>query len=342
MTAKKIKALTIFDAVKKFGWPEPGSEIVSREILLGEQCNAKCIFCCAKGLHGNAKWISAQTVKRRLKKWADEGAWLITLSGGEATLYPYLEEISLAAKKYGFKSVQILTNGLKLGNLDYARRLAECGIDEIKISLHGADAKTHNALMNVDNAFENAMRAVENLNIAGIKASFNFAVTAANYKQTPLFAKLAGTELGVTGFCFMFSFYSGGMLEQKNKLNISYTEVMPYLKLALQYMSLKNIVIESKMLSNFTPCLAPELINLMSDWSNNSVESFSKISTGKITRKVNKSYCERKIKLPACEQCVYKDCCYGVDKGYIEIYGDKEFAPIKKIKNKFPYKTLYP
>lgn len=335
-------ALTIYDAVKKFGWPEPGSEIISRELLLGDACNARCIFCCAKDLQDKAKWLSEEIILGNIRKWAAEGAWLITFSGGEVTLYPGLEKISRYAKRQGFKSVQLLTNGLKLKEKEYVLSLAEAGVDEVKISLHGSDAATHDYLMQIPGAFENALIATQNLNDAGIKASFNFAVTSRNYKQMPLFAKLAGLELGVTGFCFMFSFYSGGMLEMGRSLGISYSDALPYLRLALKYMKAKKIVIESKMLSNFVPCIAPELVNLMSDWGSSGPESKSQVGIGNKVRIVKESYPERKEKLPSCSKCVYYDRCYGPDKGYVSIYGSSEFKPLSKESEHFPFETLYP
>lgn len=338
----RSKALTILDAVRKFGWPEPGSAIVSRELLLGDACNARCVFCCAKDLQEKAKWLPLEEIKANLKKWAEEGAWLITFSGGEATLYPHLEEISAYAKKSGFKSVQVLTNGLKMRDYEYVCRLAESGIDEVKISLHGADAPTHDALMQVPGAFDNAMVAVDNLNRAGIKASFNFAVTAKNYRQMPLFAKMAGTDLGLTGICFMFSFYSGGMLERTDFLGVRYTEIMSSLRLAMNYIKAKKIIIESKMLSNFVPCLAPEYANIMSDWGYAGPEAVSQVGISGKVRLAKESYPERKELLPQCKNCVYASRCYGPDKGYVALYGGSEFVPLKEEPKNFPHETLYP
>mgnify|MGYP001172762115 CR=1 FL=1 len=340
---KHTRALTIFDAVKRFGWPEPGSKIISREILLGESCNARCLFCCARNLIQNTEWLPAETVIGKLRKAIEEDAWLITFSGGEASLYPDMNYVASEAKKVGFKSVQVLTNGLKLSDIDFVRGWADAGIDEVKISLHGIDPWTHDYLMDIPGAFANSMAAVENLNRCGIKASFNFAVTRVNYKQMPLFAKLAGVDLGVTGFCFMFSFYSGGMLEYADRLNVSYTEAVPYLRTALRYMKIHGVVIESKMLSNFVPCVAPELMNLMSDWRNTSVESSSELTTSAdMTRRMSDNYPERKMKLPSCAGCVFRGSCYGVDKGYVAIHGAGEFRPLKAVPSVFPYSTLYP
>ena len=334
--------LTILEAVKKFGWPEPGSKIISHEVLLCERCNARCLFCCAKDMNKAAAWLPYGALLKELAAARAREAWLITFSGGEATLYPHLERAARAAKKAGFLSVQLLTNGFKLADPAYAARLAAAGFDEIKVSMHGIDSATHDYLTGVPGAFNKAMRAVENLNRLGVKASFNFAVTRANYRQMPLFAKFAGVELGLTGFCYMFSFYAGAMLAENTGLSVSYTAALPSLKQALAYMALKKITIESKMLSNFPPCVAPEYSNLMSDWGAASPEAGSRVTRGAEARGMPVFYSSRKVKPGSCRGCMNFGSCYGVDAGYLSIYGPGEFRPLKKIPKKFPLVPLYP
>lgn len=328
--------------MRKFGWPEPGSPIVSDEILLGERCNARCLFCCADGLTGRGGWMSFSSIRSRLRRAAARGAWLVTLSGGEATLCPDLERTAREARRLGFRSVQLLTNGFKLADLPYVRRLGAAGIDEIKISLHGVDAATHDRLMGVKGAFRLAMKAADNIARAGLKASFNFAVTRANYRQLPLFAKFAGTELGVTGFCFMFSFYSGAMLKLRDELSVSYREAMPPLRCAMDYIKARGITIESKMLNNFPPCVAPEYANLISDWGRRAPEAGSSVGGHKAASRMPDFYSPRKARVPACASCVYGDRCYGVDRGYLELFGAGEFRPVKRERRRFPLGSLYP
>lgn len=328
--------------MRKFGWPDPGSPIVSDEILLGERCNARCLFCCADGMTRRGGWMSFAAIRSRLRRAAARGAWLVTLSGGEATLCPDLERTAREARRLGFKSVQLLTNGFRLTDPAYVRGLGEAGIDEIKISLHGVDAATHDRLMGVKGAFRLAMRAAENIARAGLKASFNFAVTRSNYRQMPLFAKFAGTDLGVTGFCFMFSFYSGAMLKLRDELSVRYSEVLPSLRCAMDYIKAKGITIESKMLNNFPPCVVPEYANLISDWGAASPEAASSVGGHKPASRMPEFYSPRKTRIPACAACAYGDRCYGVDKGYLETFGAGEFRAVKKIRRRFPLKSLYP
>jgi hypothetical protein len=107
-------------------------------------------------------------------------------------------------------------------------------------------------------------------------------------------------------------------------------------------MALKKITVESKMLSNFPPCVAPEYSNLMSDWGTASPEAVSRVSQGARVRLMPVLYASRKVKPGTCRGCVNYGSCYGVDAGYLAIYGSGEFKPLKKMPKKFPLVPLYP
>lgn len=341
MPRGKVKPLTILEAVKKFGWPEPGSEIKSIEILLGEPCNARCLFCCAAGsTSGRGGWRPYEEVAGELARARRRGVWLATLSGGEATLRPDLFRITALCRELGFRSVQLLTNGLKFSEAGFARRAAAAGVDEVKVSLHGVDAATHDRLTGVPGSFRKAMKAFERLNEAGIKASANFAVTRLNYRQMPLYAKLVAGDLGLTGFCFMFSFYEGDMLPNSAALSVRYSEVLPSLRLALAYLKSSGAMIETRMIANFPPCLAPEYSNLMIDWGR--PRGGGHVFKDGERRRPDEFYSPRKAQLPSCAGCAYAADCYGVDRSYARAYGSSEFRPVRRRASRFPLKTLYP
>lgn len=339
---EKARPLGILEAVKKFGWPEPGSEIKSVELLIGEPCNARCLFCCAGAAGAKGGWRPFAELEAELARARRRGAWLVTLSGGEATLSPDLFRLAARARELGFKSVQVLTNGLKFASPAFARRAAAAGIDEVKVSLHGVDAATHDRLTGVPGSFAKAMLAFGNLNAAGIKASANFAVTRLNYRQMPLYARLVGGRLGLTGLCFMFSFYEGDMLPNSSRLSVRYGEVLPYLRLALEYIRRAGIKIESRMISNFTPCLAPEYENIMIDWGARGAARSGHVFKDGQRRRAAEFYAPRKAQLPACAGCAYADSCYGVDRSYVSAFGAGEFAAVPRRRRRFPLKPLYP
>jgi radical SAM protein with 4Fe4S-binding SPASM domain len=109
-------------------------------------CQADCSFC-PRSTIGRAKGFMKQELfEKVVRECADGGCRLIHLHGfGEPLLDKQLPERIRFCKQSGIPRVKIFTNGdLLRGEL--AQRLLESGVDEIKISIDGADAKEFNLL----------------------------------------------------------------------------------------------------------------------------------------------------------------------------------------------------
>ncbi|HAT71350.1 MAG TPA: hypothetical protein DCS63_00860 [Elusimicrobia bacterium] len=332
------KRITLSEAMGKWGWPNPPLKS-NYEILLGDGCDAACLFCCAYREIG--KWLPLESVKRDILREKARGTQMITFSGGEPGIYPRLAEAAAFARNSGFRLIQMVSNGLKLSDPEFAGRMAGAGLNLAKISIHGVNAATHDYLTGRKGAFEKALTAVNNLNRLGIYTSTNMALTRVNYRQLPLYVKFFHEEMALSGFCFYFSFYTGRMAADQD-LQVPYSEVLPYVRHTLEYMRLRRIGIDWKVLGNFLPCLMPEYANLMMDWGAASVAD-----TKASVRKKGGSFTsmefmeKRKIKPASCRGCVYYSACYGVDARYCERFGTAEFRPVKEKPRAFPLRPVY-
>jgi MoaA/NifB/PqqE/SkfB family radical SAM enzyme len=319
------KPITIFEAIKRYSWPEEGNDIKSLEIILGEICNASCFFCCSYNSVGK-KWLKINDVKRLIREAKADGCWLISFSGGEALMCPWIKDVISYSKKQDIAVRQVISNGLLLSNFKFASELKEAGLNEVKISIHSTNPERHDSIVGVYGAFKKIEKAFNNMNRLKIKVSSNFAIMSQNYKELLLFVRYM-EKRGITGYCFMFSFFSGKF--NLNEKAISYSEIKPYIIAALNYMRLKKIVIESPMLNNFVPCVLPGYENIMSDWGNiNKISGVFISDRIKFNRNI---YSSRKKLLNSCKKCVYGSICYGIDKGYLEKFGTEEFKPLKKL-----------
>lgn len=108
--------------------------------------------------------------------------------GTEPTLYPALEEIIRLGVKAGIPYISITTNGqlIASGRVDL-RRLAEAGLNEITLSMHGTSRTTYEYLM--QGASFDAMRTLVGI-LAGIKKDFpdfrirvNFTINSMNMRD---------------------------------------------------------------------------------------------------------------------------------------------------------------
>ena len=113
--------------------------------------------------------------------------------GAEPTLFPHLEYLVAQGRKAGIPYISLTTNGqlIASGRVDLMR-LAEAGLDELTLSLHGTDKETYEYLM-PGAKYENLLKLTEVIRdvkarFPGFKLRVNFTVNSLNVSN------LAGTR----------------------------------------------------------------------------------------------------------------------------------------------------
>lgn len=138
-------------------------------IETGYSCNALCGFCPQVTYRNHAAETNTKTdltteeIKARIKQGAEEGYSSIGFSGGEPTIRKDFLELVEYCKAHNYQSISLTTNAFRLAYKSYTRKLIEAGVHYINISVHGATAKTHNAMMRVPDAFKLAMNGIRNI-----------------------------------------------------------------------------------------------------------------------------------------------------------------------------------
>ena len=115
---------------------ETGSCCVLLEVT--RCCDLRCRFCFADGGGGEAE-PPAEELKAAIRDIAEKcGKPLLQFSGGEPTLRDDLPELVRYAREAGCSYTQVNTNGLRLAREpEYARRLAEAGLDIVFLQFDG-------------------------------------------------------------------------------------------------------------------------------------------------------------------------------------------------------------
>ena len=118
------------------GEHETGSCCVLLEVT--RRCDLRCRYCFADGGAADAD-PPREALESAIRDIAARcGGPLLQLSGGEPTLRDDLPELVRCAKAAGCSYVQVNTNGLRLAREpDYARRLAEAGLDIVFLQFDG-------------------------------------------------------------------------------------------------------------------------------------------------------------------------------------------------------------
>lgn len=105
------------------------------EMILTDRCNFSCLYC--RGLRQDLRGdMPREWALNVADLWIAEGVKNVRLSGGEPTLWPYLEELVAKFRDAGTQRIAISTNGS--ADLEKYDRLIDAGVDDFSVSLDGA------------------------------------------------------------------------------------------------------------------------------------------------------------------------------------------------------------
>jgi MoaA/NifB/PqqE/SkfB family radical SAM enzyme len=122
-------------------------------VRLTYDCNNKCVFCLDSDTH-DGEMRDPDDVKTQILEGRKKGATRLILSGGEPTIHPrYIDFIKLG-RLAGYRRIQTVTNGRLFAYQEFIDRCLAAGLHEITFSLHGPNARVHDALVGVKGAFE--------------------------------------------------------------------------------------------------------------------------------------------------------------------------------------------
>ncbi|MGM0576055.1 MAG: radical SAM protein [Myxococcota bacterium] len=134
----------------------------------GYSCNAFCGFCPQLAYRGDRRPpipidLDTETLEARIRWGAEQGYREIGFSGGEPTIRPDFLSMVRLARRLGYRRIAVTTNGMMFGYRKFAERALDAGLNAINVSLHGPDAKRHDAMMRTPKCFEMAMRGLDNV-----------------------------------------------------------------------------------------------------------------------------------------------------------------------------------
>jgi MoaA/NifB/PqqE/SkfB family radical SAM enzyme len=122
-------------------------------LRLDTRCNSACAHCTVADVPASEarspKAALAELVAAR-RRGCDE----LVIMRGEPTLRSDLPALARAARRLGYRLVQIQTNGRMLCYADYLDRLIAAGVDFFEVSLFGASSTTGDAIAGDPGAHE--------------------------------------------------------------------------------------------------------------------------------------------------------------------------------------------
>ena len=197
------------------------------DIALTYRCDNKCIHC-----YSGTATVSRELTTKEWMKVVDRAYSLgipqILFTGGEPTLREDLAAIIEYAQAVGLVT-GLVTNGRRLKNPDYVRRLVAAGLDYAQVTLESHKPEIHDAITQVSGSWSETVSGIRNLLQTPIYVSVNMTLNRKNLmyaEETVDFFH----ELGLQRFSCNGLIYAGKGLEVAPFFAVDEKELIPVLQ----------------------------------------------------------------------------------------------------------------
>ncbi|MBI3783605.1 MAG: radical SAM protein [Deltaproteobacteria bacterium] len=287
-----------------------GTEAVPETtVRVNFHCNQACEFCFVST---HLPPAAEAAVRNAIEAAGRQGA-AVVLSGGEPTLNPRLIEYVRLAKRSGARAVELQSNATRLADGALAAALAAAGLDRAMVSLHGSTAEISDAITGAPGTFALTLLGIDALANTAVQVRLNFVFCQANRGDFPRFIDLVAQRWPGTAVVFSFVGSHTDVVPRTKALIPSFTEVMPALIAGLDRAHAAGIEVGGfESMCGLPLCMVPE--------SERGAFSLLAIEAGGGDGEF--------VKGDVCQQCSERHRCFGVRRGYAELYGTGELRPI--------------
>jgi radical SAM protein with 4Fe4S-binding SPASM domain len=158
------------------------------KIEINRECPLRCLHCSSNGAPQAREKLDSSKVADLIREFADMGGKTVAISGGEPLAYKDLSLILDVCHSLGIRpdlyTSGIFSNGLPLSSISKdTLELFSQTRTRVIFSLHGARAKTHDALTQLIGSFDTTMESIQRTVAAGIAVEVHVVPTAINFGE---------------------------------------------------------------------------------------------------------------------------------------------------------------
>lgn len=291
-------------------------------IKVGYGCNDHCTFCHTLDVrHVDAE---AAEVHRKIDRAKALGHSMVVLSGGEPTIRPELLRWASHVAELGM-DFGLVTNGRMLSYPKLVDALMERRLRYVYLSLHGGTAKVHDLMVRSD-AFEETYGAIAVLSGRGLDFTVNCVITRHNVEH------LRGVVDAILPYRDVRLCLS--MVEPKGGGAALFTHLMPRVSHVAERVR-DAIAYGRERAGDGGPvfahgalplCLMPGLEDAFGDLKTHRFASMIEVGEPDFfpVDDLNKLQPEE-----TCRGCSLSGACPGLYRGYYEVHGGGELAPVR-------------
>lgn len=269
-------------------------------------------MCGVKGVDGLSFENSYSEILKKIKA---SNAEIIALTGGEPTLHPDILGLAKKIKELNFKGFIISSNGARFADEDFTKKMVDCGLKRVSLSLHGPKDAT--AKITRSDSFGKSISGIKNLleNQVDVRVVSILMNPNINYLHD-LYNHLL--DLDVSKVEILNINYEGRALKRVKDLAVSFTQKKNFF--------LENRDVLSKFsevrVTEFPRCLLPQELPpnfaYLSSYGKIAANSYDSDMGGGVNFK---EY--RQVEI--CSRCRFRGYCPGLKKRDLKLFGVNDF-----------------
>lgn len=266
-------------------------------VAVGLACDGACVFCAQDGL--SPEPVAEDVVRARLTAARAAGADAVTFVGGEPAIDPRLAGWVAAARAAGFARVGVQSNGVALAEPGRVAALADAGLTDLHLSIHGAEARVHDWHAGRPGAFDAALRTLAAARAAALEVVVVTLITRSTFRVLSAVPRLLAAR-GVGAWCLDVPRWRGRAATANDRVVPRLALALPF---ALHALDAARALGLRAMVRGAPACL-------LGPFAAHAIDGAGEV---------------RSFAAP-CEACPARPTCPGVDAEYLERYGAGELA----------------
>ncbi len=236
------------------------------DIKLGYSCNNDCLHCVVQDYRevvlkkGLSEDVPSQDFIQEMEFARKRGFDTIVFTGGEPTIRPDLPFLLRKARELGF-FIQMQTNGRRLANLEFARKITASAPIFFCIAIHSCYQEVHDRITQRAGSFEETVAGIKNLISLGQKVSAKIVISRLNYhhlKETCEFL----LKLGISHISLTFPHGCGNARKFFFQVVPRYTEIADEVKKAIKVILARGKTVDTEAIPF---CFLPEFPHLVTE-----------------------------------------------------------------------------
>ncbi len=287
------------------------------DIIMGYQCNVQCDYCTITKEMREKNLTTAQIAKA-LGEGAESGLTSAAFGGGEPTMRKDLVKLVRLARKMGYTTIKISSNGIMYAYPEFVDKLLEAGATQFNLALMGWNAQMYTRIMGQAKFFGLVQSGVTNLVARDADVIGDVIMKLDTYQDLPDTVEF-WAELGLEKFVFWLMSLTDRVREEKEQL-VPVSTMRPFMFEAFEVGRRRSIEVYSR---HIPPCMLPGYHDHVWDVATDRVlvvtpESSFWLSESRITAN---TFIEK------CTGCQLRPQCMGIRQDYLENIGDGEVEP---------------